>query len=343
MQDHGTSIDQMLRLARSRRDARMPVPRASIWLGLVMCLLGCRSSASEAGGASDRETAAIPEAFLADVESRVVTSAISGRMYQISVALPLGYADSTKAYPVLYAVDANGQFGTVVEAARILNNFDTQIPQLLIVGIGYPSGGRQIHAEQHRLFDLFATEDREFKEWHEGRFRPDLGPFDGYGGGGADFLRFVREELIPLIEAEYRADPSDRALYGHSAGGYFGLYALLEGEGTFQRVIAGSPSLFWDDRYFFRLEEFYAQTTRRLPARVFLSVGLEEHDQQRPETDCFCMVRNLRRLIEILERRQYLGLEWQVHYFEDENHQSVVPATVSRGLRFIYSSRSHPR
>lgn len=312
-----------------------------MWLGLLVCLLGCRSSASEAGGASDAETAATPEAFLADVESRVMTSAISGRTYQISVALPLGYADSTKGYPVLYAVDANGQIGTVVEAARILNNFGTQIPQLLIVGIGYPSGGRQIHVEQHRFFDLFPTEDREFKEWHQERWareRPELGPFDGYGGGGADFLRFVREELIPLVEAEYRADPSDRALYGHSAGGYFGLYALLEGEGTFQRVIAGSPALFWDDRYFFGLEESYAQTHRELPVRVFLSVGLEEHDEQRPETDCFCMVRNLRRLIETLERRGYEGLEWQVHYFEDENHQSVVPATVSRGLRFIYSS-----
>jgi predicted alpha/beta superfamily hydrolase len=279
-----------------------------------------------------------PEPFLADVDSRVVTSAISGRDYQVSVALPFGYADSTKAYPVLYAVDANGQFGTVVEAARILNNFGTQIPQLLIVGIGYPSGGRQILIEQRRFFDLFPTEDREFEEWHEewraGEW-PDLGPFDG-SGGGADFLLFLREELIPQIESEYRVDPSDRAMYGHSAGGYFGLYALLEGEGTFNRVVAGSPALFWDDRYFFGLEETYSQSNRELPARVFLSVGLEEHDQQNPETDCFCMVRNLRRLIETLERRGYEGLEYQVHFFEGENHQSVVPATVSRGLRFIY-------
>lgn len=313
-------------------------PGAPMCLGLLVFLLGCRSSAPDAGAASEADAEATPDPFLADVASRVVTSAISGRSYQISVALPLGYADSTKVYPVLYAVDANGQFGTVVEAARILNNFGTQIPQLLIVGIGYPSGGRQIHAEAHRFFDLFPTRDPEFEEWRA-REWPDLELSDGSGGGGADFLRFVREELIPRIEAEYRAAPSDRALYGHSAGGYFGLYALLEGEQAFQRVIAGSPALFWNDRYFFRLEESYAQATRELPARVFLSVGLDEHDAQRPETDCHCMVRNLRRLIETLERRRYEGLEWQVHYFEDENHQSVVPPTVSRGLRFIYGSQ----
>ena len=318
----------------------MPILRASMWLGLLVCLSGCRSSAEEAGGASGSDASTSPEAFLADVESRVMTSAISGRVYQISVALPFAYPDSTKNYPVLYAVDANGQFGTVVEAARLLNNYGTQIPQLLIVGIGYPSGGRQLHAAQHRVFDLFPTEDRDFKEWNEARAleHPDLGPHDGYGGGSADFLRFVREELIPFIEAQYRADPSDRALYGQSAGGYFGLYALLEGEGTFQRVIAGSPSLFWDDGYFFRLEESYAQVTRQLPARVFLSVGLEEPDGDLSETICFCMVTNLRRLVETLERRQYEDLEWHVHYFEDENHQSVLPGTASRGLRFIYGA-----
>lgn len=317
----------------------MTVPRAPAWLCLLACLSGCRSPALQTDGASATDGEIAPAPFLADVESRVVTSANSGRQYQVSVALPLGYADSTKSYAVLYAVDANGQLGTVVEAARILNNFGSQIPQLLIVGIGYPLGGRQIQIEQHRFFDLFPTEDRDFETWHEewrAREWPDLGPLQGSGGGGADFLHFVREELIPLIEAEYRADASDRALYGHSAGGYFGLYALLEAPGTFQRVIAGSPVLFWDDRRFFELEESYAELNQELPARVFLSVGIEERDEHRPEADCICMVRNLRRLEQTLERRGYEGLEWQVHYFEGENHQSVVPATVSRGLRFVY-------
>ncbi len=158
------------------------------------------------------------------------------------------------------------------------------------------------------------------------------------GGGAADFLRFVREELIPLIEAEYRADSSDRALYGHSAGGWFGLYALLEGEGTFQRVIAGSPSLFWDDSYFFRLEESYAQANSSLPARVFLSMGAEEPNGPLAGIECLCMTTNFARLVEMLEGRDYESLQWTSHVFRDENHNSVVPPTISRGLRFIYDT-----
>jgi hypothetical protein len=256
----------------------------------------------------------------------------------VSIALPLGYADSTKTYPVLYALDANGQFGTVVEAARMLRIGGGQIPQLVIVGIGYPYGGRQIYAGPHRIIDFFPT--LEF-EWIEEVKQGWPGPIPIYESGGApEFLRFLREELFPLVEAEYRADPSDRALYGHSGGGWFGLYALLEGDGAFQRVIAGSPSLWWDDRLMFEIEQAYAETSRSLPARVFFSVG-EDEDQEvalAPGTDCYCMVSNLQDFVGTVSNRKYEGLEWLHHVFEDENHQSVVAPTVSRGLRYIYGA-----
>ncbi|MCH8123900.1 MAG: hypothetical protein IH853_12360 [Bacteroidetes bacterium] len=91
-----------------------------LWLCAVVFLTGCQSPAPEADLAAIASGGQHPSAYLEDVESRVLTSAITGRDYTISVALPLGYGDSTKTYPVLYAQDANGQFGTVVETARIL-------------------------------------------------------------------------------------------------------------------------------------------------------------------------------------------------------------------------------
>ena len=299
---------------------------------LLVFLSGCEGPANQAvqNPATDA-----PEPFLADVESRVVTSEVSGREYQISVALPQDYSDSTKTYPVLYALDANGQLGTVVETARLLR-LGGQLPQLLIVGIGYPVGGRQVNAGPHRIIDLFPT---LIPEWIEA-VKPNWpGPLPSYDSGKAPlFLRFLREELFPTIELEYRADPSDRALYGHSAGGWFGVYALLHGEGAFQRIIAGSPSLWWDNKMMFQLEEAIAEEGRTLSARIFLSVGDEEGDEAFPGTDCFCMVSNLERLVEVFERRAYDGLVWRHHVFQGENHQSVVPPTISRGLRYIYDS-----
>ena len=299
--------------------------RSLPWIMLFSCLLlGCQQADQSGTAGAD----AGPSPFLEDVETRVVTASISGREYQISVALPLGYADSTRAYPVLYATDANGHFGMVVETARMLRIAEPQIPQLLIVGIGYPSGGRLVHVlGEDRSYDTTPTRDLQ---WEEVRGRRS--------GGAGDFLRFLREELFPLIDAEYRTDPSDRAIYGHSAGGRFALYSILEGEGAFRRAIVASPSLWWDDRYMFKLESIYAETHRSLSARLFLSVGQDEPDEEQDDIGCCQMVTNFSRLADILERRDYEGFEFRSRLFEGENHQSVVPVAISRGLRFIYES-----
>jgi len=73
-------------------------------------------------GPDDQSTRAAltPPAYVAGTESRVMTSSKTGRPYQVSVALPRGYEASSASYPVLYALDANGEFGIVVETARLL-------------------------------------------------------------------------------------------------------------------------------------------------------------------------------------------------------------------------------
>lgn len=48
------------------------------------------------------------------------------------------------------------------------------------------------------------------------------------------------------------------------------------------------------------------------------------------------MLSNLREFLSVLESRKYEGLIWGSHLFEGENHVSVIPATISRGLRSVY-------
>ena len=136
-----------------------------------------------------------------------------------------------------------------------------------------------------------------------------------------------------MVESEYRADSMDRALYGHSFGGLFGAYTLFKSDGAFQRFIIGSPSLWWDDRTIFELESEYSASRNDLSARVFLSVG-----QLEPE-EPYRMVTNFQEFISILERRDYDGFDLEWWIFEDETHNSVIPPTISRGLRSIYKDR----
>ena len=84
----------------------------------------------------------------------------------------------------------------------------------------------------------------------------------------------------------------------------------------------------------FDYEARYAATHNDLPATVFLSVGALEAIL---EPEFAAMVANVQELTEVLMSRQYPGLKLISHIFEDETHYSVIPATMSRGLRAVFS------
>ena len=316
--------------------------RASFhWFGVVAAAIvfaACGGTAPHHEAQADASPPQSP-AFLSDVTSRVITSQVSKRSYQVSVALPEGYSAAHAPYPVLYAADANSEFGTVVETARTFS-FSQQIPDLVIVGIGYARPGQGLKASfAPRTLDLTPSEDKVWaaataKEAAEEGVAPPEGT-----GGAAAFFAFIRDELVPSIEKSYNVS-RDRAWYGHSFGGLFGVYLLFNGGDMFQRFIIGSPSLWWDKRAMFAAEEAFAASRKPLAGRVFLSVGALEQ-QFAP---AYPMVRDLQAFTERLKRRKYSGLHLQTYVFEGENHLSVIPAIISRGLRVIYpqSDRDEP-
>jgi predicted alpha/beta superfamily hydrolase len=266
---------------------------------------------------SGAQSQTTPPAFLADVTSSVMKASATGRTYQISVALPDGYSKQHVRYPVLYAADANAEFGTVVETARTF----AEIPELVIVGIGYPNPGQGFKAAWvPRALDLTTTPNP--KE-------------PGTNGGATEFLQFIRGDLVPYIENTYNVS-QDRAWFGHSFGGLFGIYALFNNDGLFRRFIVGSPSLWQGKQTIQAAEKSFAATGKPLPAKVFFSVGLLEQSGNAPGG----MVGDLREFIGTLEQRHYKGFEYQVHYFEEETHYSVIPGTIGRGLRYIYAPAS---
>lgn len=147
-------------------------------------------------------------------------------------------------------------------------------------------------------------------------------------GGAENFLRFIRKDLIPLIEAEYRVNSTDRMLFGSSRGGLFALYAPVQRSPTFNRYIIGSPWFTQDDtEEVFRSEDDYAACHSDLAAKVFMAAGFLE-----PEP----VVRNVRQLGKILRSRNYSSLRLTTHIFEGETHMSVTPYTLCKGMKVVY-------
>lgn len=297
----------------------------------VLFAAGLSALSALAAPCGEAASPAPAAAYLADVTTIAMTSSVSHRAYQISIALPSNYAPGHAPYAVLFAADANAQFGTIVETARLLS-LGGLIPPLVVVGIGYANPGQGYVASfAPRSLDLTPTVSAKDLAYLENFAHAVDFPVPTATGGADEFLTFLRGELVPYIEAHYNVSHQDRAWLGHSYGGLFGAYALLHNDGLFQRFVIGSPSLFYDDGAIFRAEESYAATHKAMPARLYLSVGAEEENDGDDR-----MVGNLAHLAAQLRQRHYDGLTVESEIFNGETHASVIPLTIFKGLRSIY-------
>ena len=263
------------------------------------------------------------EATIPGSQVSMLPSSASDRVYRVFVALPLSYsAEPDATYPVVYVVDGSVFFNLVTTTARWLH-LAGDMPEVIVVGIDNETGWAD---------DIY--------EWLSFRFR-DLTPTEmtakpGSGGAG-EFLAFIQQDLIPHIDANYRTDPADRTIAGHSLGGLFSLYALFHAPETFTRYIASSPALWWDDRVTFEHEQEFATQHADLPAELFLSVGELEAEHVVsglvPEER---WVANVEELHSTLEDRDYAALEMEMVILDDEHHVSGFPGAFSRGLRSVF-------
>jgi len=249
--------------------------------------------------------------------------AADGTLYQIYVAFPFGYLpDSGARYPVLYLTDASLYFALV---AAIMRNREMEdgLPPMILVGVDRPADS-VLEDLTLRVLDLSPTRDTSREELLSQQYGEDV-----RSGGGDVFLSVLTDEIVPWVEERYPVS-GDRGLAGHSLGGLFATHVLFSSPGSFTHYLILSPALSWDNEMIFARERAYADAHEDLPARLFLSAGGEEE----PE-----LVPNMVRLVEIVEDRQYPGLELAHRVFDDETHMSVIPVGISHGLTFLFGSQ----
>lgn len=256
---------------------------------------------------SEPPSASFPEVTIPDTEVRQLKSSATGRSYDIYIRLPDEYKqDRAKKYPVLYVLDGQWDFKLLDSIYGGLY-YDGFIPEMIIVGITY-SGD---HPDYGALRAMDYTPVRDV-------FIPN-------SGDAPKFFVFLKEELLPFIEASYRADPSQRALLGSSFGGTFTLYAMLTEPTLFSGYISGSPIVTYGNRFAFEQEGEYASSHKDLPVRLFLAVGELEP-----------MAAPVQEFTQILSERHYTGLEMEARIIAGEHHASNKPETYNRGLRFVF-------
>lgn len=255
------------------------------------------------------QQAAYPPYSLFNTQIRFMHSAEVGRVFKLFINLPRGYAaEPERHYPSLYILDPAAHFGMVADMQRLFED-GRHIEPVITVGIGYESVVRD-SLRKYRTLDMSptATDERT--------------------GGGPAFLAFIETELIPFVEAEYRVDPGVRGYWGGSFGGLFGTYAMVARPALFNRIFVTSPAVSWDDHFVFGLEEELAARTRRLPTRLYMAAGGDEN----PEW----MLQPMHEFAEQLRSRGYEGLEVEVDVVPGENHHTIAPIGITRGLMRMF-------
>lgn len=167
--------------------------------------------------------------------------------YTIWIRLPDDYHATTKTYPTMYVLDADENQSFVAKTCKRVSD-QLNMQNVIVVGINY---GRK------RDLDYTPT-------------------VTDYGKGGSqEFMQFIKNSLIPRIQAEYRADTlrAKRIIIGHSFGGLFGAYAFTKHNKEFGNYLLLSPSLFYDNSVILNYEQAARPTSDKNTQLVFIGLG----------------------------------------------------------------------
>jgi len=240
-----------------------------------------------------------------------LTSTFVDEVFKVHVYFPRGYDEMKEPIPVVYLLDAEYSFGAVAYTIRRLIK-DNLIPPVLLVGVAYEVPYDEYYSRRERDFTPTVAHLEYFPA----------------AGHAEAFSRFLREELVPFVNKSYRVDPDDRTIVGLSFSGLFCTYILFADTDLFNRYVIVSPSLWWDNGVLFDYEADYRSRHATLQAHVYWASGEEDGPD---------ILKDLRRMEQVLAERRYPGLQYQVKLFPDETHPTVFPIAVSHGLRFVFA------
>jgi peptidyl-prolyl cis-trans isomerase A (cyclophilin A) len=307
--------------------------RATLASGLVAAALVTLARASEG----------LPE--IPAVETHLIASKQVNQTFRVQVMQPARRPGETTRLPVVYATDGNLTFDMLKGISYILQSSGHEAPRFILVGIGYPGDSPMAGA-------VLRGRDLTFPGYPKFRLVPRMagvlvaepGTKDFYGA--EDFQRFIREELIPLIDGNYPTLPGERTYFGHSAGGGFGLFTLFTQTDLFNNYIISSPGLIYHgkssagsryDNYDFVLRDarkFLDSGKSVSGIRLYLSVGADEEFE--PGLAEWRLTSSFYRMAAMMKGASAPGLHLTTEVFAGETHLTAWPMAFIHGVRAVF-------
>jgi predicted alpha/beta superfamily hydrolase len=230
----------------------------------------------------------------------ILNSASLHQQRVVWIHTPSGYNQSDESYPVLYVLDGNIHFKFITELTEFLSGDEkNRIPKMIVVGI----------LSDNRVSDFTALTDSGLAS----------------SGGGARFLQFIQDELVPYISGHFRTAPY-RILAAHSLAGLFALYAKESAPKLFQAEILMSPAFYGPNQKILSDFPSFLKRTGGLSGRMFLTI------EGKPGPK-----RNIDTLADFLKLYAPPDFHWSYRSYPEDDHFSLPYTSMYDGLKFIYA------
>ena len=194
-----------------------------VWVTAVALVFVVASALAQRDGGS--QTQPVPLTF---GETFTLRSEILSEVRRINVYAPPPYAQSPDTrLPVLYMPDGGmaEDFLHIAGLIQVSVGNGTMRP-FLLVGIENTERRRDLTGPTQSADDK--------------KIAPRV-------GGSAAFRRFIRSELMPIVNTRYRTTP-ETAIMGESLAGLFVVETLFVEPDLFDTYIAFDPSLWWNNK-----------------------------------------------------------------------------------------------
>ncbi len=238
-----------------------------------------------------------------------------------------GSHDLKQSYPVLYLLDGDSHFASVVGLVQQLSqaNGNTVLPEMIIVGITNTDRTRDL-TPTHVNSDLPAMDSN----------------FSKTSGGGQNFIAFIEKELMPHIDSVYPTAPY-KILVGHSFGGLTVMDVVTNHTKLFNAYIAIDPSMWYDHERFLAITKMKLSGKKYGGTKLYVGIantmpgGMTLEKMKKDTTTVTRHIRSIFGLDKFLKANPENGLKYASEYYAEDSHVSVPMISEYNGLRFIFN------
>lgn len=234
------------------------------------------------------------------------------------VYLPPEYEAQKEKYPVIYLLDGESNFYSLVSIQKAFTKgMYNYMPESVIVGI--------INTDRTR--DLTPTQSS---------LKRDGKVFFENSGGAENFYNFLIEELKQNIEKTYRTNGYN-IIVGHSFGGLFVLNTFVHHSSSFKSYIAIDPSIWWDNKKIYKDAKELLEKKNLKGFNLFIAMAKKEtkaNDEHSDAIRLFCT--------DLLDTSARNNLRSKWKYYPEEDHGTVNMPGMYDAFKFIFKGITLP-